>query len=50
MNTIMNFIHVAKNVILHALYTATFCWVVVALVVAFLVIRGVKKKMENGDK
>ena len=50
MNTIMNFIHVAKNVLLHAFYTDIFCWVVVALVVAFLVIRGVTKKMENGDK
>lgn len=44
MNSILNFIHVAGNVLLHSIRTATFCWVAVALVVAVLVIRGVTQK------
>lgn len=44
MNTILNFIRVAGNVLLHSIRTAPFCWVAAALVVAVLVIRGVTKK------
>ena len=49
MNTILNSIHVAGNVFLHSIRTATFCWVPAALVVAVLVIRGVRKK-KRGKK
>ena len=49
MNTILNTIHVAGNVLLHSIRTATFCWVAAALVVAVLVIRGVIKK-KRGKK
>ena len=49
MNTILNDIHVAGNVLLHSLRTAAFCWVAAALVVAVLVIRGVTRK-KNGKK
>lgn len=49
MNTILNFLHVAGNVLLHSIRTATFCWVAAALVVAVLVIRGVTKK-KSGKK
>ena len=49
MNSILNFIHVAGNVLLHSIRTATFCWVAVALVVAVLVIRGVTQK-KSGKK
>lgn len=31
MNTILNFIHAARNVLLHSIRTTTFCWVTVAL-------------------
>lgn len=44
MDTILNFIHVAGNVLLHSIRTATFCWVAVGLVAAALVIRGVTQK------
>ena len=47
MNSILNFIHVAGNVLLHSIRTATFCWVAVALVVAVLVIRGVTQKKRS---
>ena len=47
MNTILNFIHVAGNVLLHSIRTAMFCWVAVGLVVAILVIRGVTKKKKG---
>jgi NAD/NADP transhydrogenase beta subunit len=49
MNTILNFIHVAGNVLLHSIRTATFCWVAVGLVVVILAIRGVTKK-KKGEK
>ena len=49
MNSILNFIHVAGNVLLHSIRTATFCWVAVALVVAVLAIRSVTRK-KNGKK
>ena len=49
MNSILNFIHVAGNVLLHSIRTATFCWVAVALVVAVLAIRSVAKK-KSGKK
>ena len=44
MNSILNFIHVAGNVLLHSMRTAAFCWAAAALVVAVLVIRGVTQK------
>ena len=52
MNTILNDIHVAGNVLLHSIRTDTFCWAAAALAVAVLVIRGVTqrkrgKKQEN---
>ena len=47
MNTILNSIHVAGNVLLHSVRTATFCWAAAALVLAVLVIRGVSKKMSG---
>ena len=49
MNTILNYIHVAGNVLSHSIRTATFCWAAVALVVAVLVIRGVTQK-KRGKK
>ena len=49
MDTILNFIHVAGNVFLHSIRTATFCWVAVGLVMVFLVIRSVTKK-RSGKK
>ena len=49
MVTILNFIHVAGNVLLHSMRTATFCWVAVGLVAAVLVIRGLTKK-RSGKK
>ena len=49
MNTILNYIHVAGNVLLHSMRTATFCWAAAALVVAVLVIRGVTQK-KRGKK
>lgn len=49
MNTILNSIHVAGNVLLHSIRTATFCWVAVGLVMVFLVIRSVTKK-RSGKK
>ena len=48
MNTILNFIHVAGNVLLHSIRTATFCWAAV-LLVAVLIIRGVTRK-KSGKK
>ena len=50
MNTILNFIHVAGNVLLHSIRTATFCWVAVALAVAVLVIRGVTRKKSGKEQ
>ena len=44
MDTILNFTRVVRNVLLHSIRTATFCWVAVALVVAVLAIRSVTKK------
>ena len=49
MNSILNFIHVAGNILSHSMRTATFCWVAAALVVAVLVIRGVTRK-KRGKK
>lgn len=49
MNSILNFIHVAGNVLLHSIRTATFCWVAVALVVAVLAIRSATRK-KSGKK
>ena len=49
MVTILNFIHVAGNVLLHSMRTATFCWVAVGLVAAVLVIRGLTRK-RSGKK
>ena len=49
MNAILNFIHVAGNVLLHSIRTATFCWAAAALVVAVLAIRSVTKK-KSGKK
>ena len=39
MNTILNSIHVAGNVLLHSIRTATFCWVAVGLVMVFMLFR-----------
>ena len=49
MVTILNSIHVAGNVLLHSMRTATFCWVAVGLVAAVLVIRGLTRK-RSGKK
>ena len=49
MNSILNFIHVAGNILSHSMRTATFCWVAAALVVAVLAIRGVTQK-KRGKK
>ena len=49
MNTILNSIHVAGNILLHSVRTAAFCWAAAALVVAVLVIRGVTQK-KRGKK
>lgn len=51
MNPILNFIHVAGNVLLHSIRTATFCWAAAGLAVAVLVICGVTKKsgQKQGD-
>lgn len=49
MNSILNFIHIVGNVLLHSIHTATFCWVAAALAVAVLVIRGVTQK-KRGKK
>ena len=45
MNT--NMIHVAGNVLLHSVRTATFCWVAAGLVIAILVVCGAVRK-KNG--
>ena len=49
MNTILNAIHVAGNVLLHSIRTAAFCWAAAALAAAVLVIRGVTQK-KRGKK
>ena len=47
MNT--NLIHVAGNVLLHSVRTATFCWVAAGLVIAILVVCVAARK-KNGRK
>ena len=48
MNTILNFIHAAGNVLLHSIRTATFCWVTVALGSAvFLTACGQKTELDD---
>ena len=44
MDMILNAILVARNVLMHSIRTAWFCWVAVGLVVAVLIIRGVARK------
>lgn len=47
MNMIFYLIHVAGNVLLHSIRTATFCWVAAGLMVAVLVIRSSAQKRGN---
>ena len=47
MDSILNAVHVAGNVLLHSLRTAAFCWMAAGFVAAVLVIRGAAKK-KNG--
>ena len=48
MNTILNFIHAAGNVLLHSIRTTTFCWVTVALGSAvFLTACGQKTELDD---
>lgn len=49
MDTILNSIRVAGNVLSHSLRTVPFCWAVVGLAVVFLAIRGVTKR-KSGKK
>lgn len=49
MDTVLNFIHVAGNVLLHSMRTAAFCWVAVGLAAAVLVVRGLARK-RSGKK
>ena len=44
MDMILNAILVARNVLMHSIRTAWFCWVAVGLVVSVLIIRGVARK------
>lgn len=51
MNTILEFIRVAGNIILHSIRTALPCWVAVFLVAAILIVRSIttKKKEKKQD-
>ena len=49
MDTILNSIPVAGNVLSHSLRTVPFCWAAVGLAAAFLVIRGMTKR-KSGKK
>ena len=49
MDTILNTVHVAGNVLLHSLRTVPFCWVAAGLVIAILIIRDIIKK-KSGKK
>lgn len=46
MDTVLNFIHVAGNVLLHSMRTAAFCWAAVCLAAAVLIIRGLAREMD----
>ena len=46
MDTVLNFIHVAGNVLLHSMRTAAFCWTAVCLAAAVLIIRGLAREMD----
>ncbi len=46
MVTVLNFIHVAGNVLLHSMCTAAFCWAAVCLAAAVLIIRGLAREMD----
>ena len=47
MNTVLNFIFVARNLLFHFFHTAVPCWVAMALVAAILTVRSVAKKQDG---
>lgn len=47
LDTILNFFHSLKNMIMHSMRTSTASWVALGLLVGILVVRGVIKKWKG---